>query len=290
MPLRRTIADGRRFVWDGHWWVRVVDVGAENPTEAMVSPRTSGCDTNASSRNRDVEPPRLPTSAQYRCIPTDRTKATTMSDRSRWDPEMLAYQQQGEAIAAKFPPVKLELPLEPHRQVNDAITLARGTRGPEMAETTEYWVSARGRRIYCRVHRPRTERPLPVLVYFHGGGWVWGSVDTHDCAGALDCRGRRGRRPSASITHCRRRRSFRRRWRNAPPWCATSRARCGVGARPVMHPARAAIPPAATWRWRPRCCCATPAGQSWRASSRRTRCATAGSTRRAIRSSRQVTC
>jgi acetyl esterase len=32
------------------------------------------------------------------------------------------------------------------------------------------------------VHRPRTDRPLPVLVYFHGGGWVWGSVDTHDCA------------------------------------------------------------------------------------------------------------
>ena len=32
-------------------------------------------------------------------------------DRSRWDPEMLTYQQQGEAIAAKFPPAKLELPL-----------------------------------------------------------------------------------------------------------------------------------------------------------------------------------
>jgi hypothetical protein len=64
---------------------------------------------------------------------------------------MVAYQHQGEAIAAKFPPVKLELPLEPHRQVNDAITLARGTRGPEMAETTEHWVSARGRRTYCRV-------------------------------------------------------------------------------------------------------------------------------------------
>jgi acetyl esterase len=51
-----------------------------------------------------------------------------------------------------------------------------------MAETTERWVAARGRRIYCRIHRPRTDRPLPALVYFHGGGWVWGSVDTHDSA------------------------------------------------------------------------------------------------------------
>jgi acetyl esterase len=78
--------------------------------------------------------------------------------------------------------VKLEIPLEPHRRVNDAISLARGARGPAMAETTERWVAARGRRIYCRVHRPRTDRALPALVYFHGGGWVWGSVDTHDPA------------------------------------------------------------------------------------------------------------
>jgi acetyl esterase len=105
-----------------------------------------------------------------------------MSDRSRWDPEMLAWQQAGEAIAAKYPPVKLEVPLEPHRLVNDAISLARGGGGPAMAETAERWVAACGRRIYCRVHRPRTDRPLPALVYFHGGGWVWGSVDTHDPA------------------------------------------------------------------------------------------------------------
>ena len=90
-----------------------------------------------------------------------------MGDRSRWDPEMRAYQAAAEAIAAKFPPVKLEIPLEPHRAVNDAISLARCALGPEMAETTERWVAARGRRIYCRVHRPRTDRPLPVVVYFH---------------------------------------------------------------------------------------------------------------------------
>lgn len=49
-----------------------------------------------------------------------------------------------------------------------------------MADTTERWIAARGRRIFCRVHRPLTSRPSPVLVYFHGGGWVWSSVDTHD--------------------------------------------------------------------------------------------------------------
>jgi acetyl esterase len=38
--------------------------------------------------------------------------------------------------------------------------------------------------IALRLYRPITARdasaPLPVLVYFHGGGWVMGDLDTHD--------------------------------------------------------------------------------------------------------------
>jgi acetyl esterase len=32
----------------------------------------------------------------------------------------------------------------------------------------------------ARVYRPAADRPLPAVVYFHGGGWVVGSVDSHD--------------------------------------------------------------------------------------------------------------
>lgn len=103
-----------------------------------------------------------------------------MADRSHWDPEMAAFTAAGEAEAAKHPPVRVELPLEPHRRVNDLLGLRSASGGPVMAETVDRWVAARGRRILCRVYRPRTDRPLPVLVYFHGGGWVWSSVDTHD--------------------------------------------------------------------------------------------------------------
>jgi acetyl esterase len=31
-----------------------------------------------------------------------------------------------------------------------------------------------------RLYRPAGERPLPALLYFFGGGWVLGTIDTAD--------------------------------------------------------------------------------------------------------------
>jgi acetyl esterase/lipase len=33
----------------------------------------------------------------------------------------------------------------------------------------------------ARLYRPGDETGLGLLVYFHGGGWVFGDLDTHDC-------------------------------------------------------------------------------------------------------------
>jgi acetyl esterase len=43
-----------------------------------------------------------------------------------------------------------------------------------------------------RIYHPREAAQLPVLVYYHGGGWVLGSLDSHDSvvralAAAADC-------------------------------------------------------------------------------------------------------
>lgn len=39
--------------------------------------------------------------------------------------------------------------------------------------------------VLARVYTPKGEGPFPVLVYFHGGGWVIGSLDLYDSS----CRG-----------------------------------------------------------------------------------------------------
>jgi acetyl esterase len=93
---------------------------------------------------------------------------------------MAAFTAEQEKAAAEYPPVKVELPLAPHRKVNDLLGLRTAVGGPEMKETSDRFVDARGRRIFCRVFRPVTDRVVPTLVYFHGGGWVWANVDTHD--------------------------------------------------------------------------------------------------------------
>ena len=103
-----------------------------------------------------------------------------MSDPSRLDPEMRGFLAAQEETAAAYPPIRLEIPLDPHRVVNDALALRTAEGGPRVADTTDRWIAARGRRIFCRLYRPHPDRALPVLVYFHGGGWVWASVDTHD--------------------------------------------------------------------------------------------------------------
>jgi acetyl esterase len=100
---------------------------------------------------------------------------------SRWDPEMAAFQAMMEERGKAFPPLRFAPPLDESRAVTEALNLPLAEGGPRMAESADRWLPVRGRRLLCRVHRPTTDRgPLPVLVYVHGGGWVWNSIDTHD--------------------------------------------------------------------------------------------------------------
>ena len=102
------------------------------------------------------------------------------AEDSRWDPEMLAFQALMEAESARLPPITLTLPLDGARALTEALNVPLCAGGPAMAESADRWLPVRGRRLLCRLHRPVATGGLPALVYLHGGGFVWNSIDTHD--------------------------------------------------------------------------------------------------------------
>jgi len=52
----------------------------------------------------------------------------------------------------------------------------------QLAEVTDRTIVGPGGDIPVRIYRPSTEPGLPVVVFFHGGGWVVGDLESHDHA------------------------------------------------------------------------------------------------------------
>lgn len=52
--------------------------------------------------------------------------------------------------------------------------------GPEVAKVEDRCISLPDREIPVRIYTPEGNGPFPVLVWFHGGGWVVGDLDTAD--------------------------------------------------------------------------------------------------------------
>ncbi len=76
-------------------------------------------------------------------------------------------------------------PLPPYHTVPPFVArrIYRDTRGalaPRAPEVAEARLIIVERRIAMRVYRPVSGEVLPALVYFHGGGWTIGDLDTHD--------------------------------------------------------------------------------------------------------------
>ena len=50
----------------------------------------------------------------------------------------------------------------------------------ELPSVVDRTIPGPGGEIPVRVYRPSDEQGLPVVTFFHGGGWVFGNLDSHD--------------------------------------------------------------------------------------------------------------
>jgi acetyl esterase len=73
--------------------------------------------------------------------------------------------------------------------------LTHGARTPEqvvpVGGTEDRTVPGAEGDLRARVYRPEGDGPFPTVVFFHGGGWVIGDLDTHDNMARHICRGSR---------------------------------------------------------------------------------------------------
>jgi len=83
-------------------------------------------------------------------------------------------------LAASPGPELHELPVAQARAYFDQMQLPR----PEVkiAAVENRTIPGPAAEIPVRIYRPDGRAPLPALVFFHGGGWVIGSLETHDAS------------------------------------------------------------------------------------------------------------
>lgn len=82
-------------------------------------------------------------------------------------------------VAAAVPPLVEPTPAARRNRME---LIARRFPAPEDdVARGDAWIALPGREVAVRLYRPR-EGVLPAIVYLHGGGWVAGSLATHDGA------------------------------------------------------------------------------------------------------------
>ncbi|KKZ75019.1 alpha/beta hydrolase [Streptomyces showdoensis] len=96
-------------------------------------------------------------------------------------PPVLEPAAQAFADATAQPPFLYQLPVADGRKAVDGVQSGDGVPLPAVDEE---WVTVHGGPtgdVRVRIVRPRgVTGPLPVVLYLHGAGWVFGNAHTHD--------------------------------------------------------------------------------------------------------------
>jgi acetyl esterase len=93
------------------------------------------------------------------------------------DPQLQAIRDQSERD--NVPPL-YTMSLADARAADLASIQASGGEPEPVYEVADLKIPGPGGELPLRLYRPARERPLPALLYFFGGGWVLGTIDTAD--------------------------------------------------------------------------------------------------------------
>lgn len=93
------------------------------------------------------------------------------------DPQVALYLQRLAEMSTESGP---ELSLAEQRRQSELVALEQAGKPETVAAIADRIISAPGRDIPLRIYTPEGDGPFPVLMYFHPGGWVFGSITYSD--------------------------------------------------------------------------------------------------------------
>ncbi|HEX7109923.1 MAG TPA: alpha/beta hydrolase, partial [Aestuariivirga sp.] len=88
------------------------------------------------------------------------------------DEGMLTFYKE---LSRHSPPESADWPLAEQRKAWDDVCRVFRAARPQRLLVEDIAVDG----VHIRVFRPPGEAPKPAVIYFHGGGWVLGSCETH---------------------------------------------------------------------------------------------------------------
>src|SRR5438046_2088640 len=94
------------------------------------------------------------------------------------DPQLQVVFKQMVATKVSAPPIETMTP-EQARQMTKMVP-GRGGKVQPVARVENLSIPGPQGAIPVRIYTPDGSGPFPVLVFFHGGGWVLCNLDTHD--------------------------------------------------------------------------------------------------------------
>jgi acetyl esterase len=100
------------------------------------------------------------------------------------DPQVEGLLKEMEALGA--PPIH-KLSVDEARTVAEGMTALAGDP-IEVGSVRDITIPVDGDEIGARVYTPEGDGPHPAVMFFHGGGWVICSLDTHDNVARAICR------------------------------------------------------------------------------------------------------
>lgn len=85
------------------------------------------------------------------------------------------------ATLSKAPPAQpWDLPIASYREAGEKLVALAGVPNPQ-CDVRDFVIDLPGRSVRARIYRPKgVVGSLPGVVYFHGGGFVRGSLESHD--------------------------------------------------------------------------------------------------------------